>query len=277
MDDVDVNGVELDDPVDVDFPTDHDAIIAFLADNFDQLPEQQIGVSEDSTVYAQYVQPTTRYTHGILGDAVEAGQLVVLRNGISYVHTLGDQYVFEDLKPRLFDVDGDGQVEIIAIRTHVQKGAGIVIYKIENETLTEFAWVEEIGNAFRWLNIAAIYDLDSDGIVELAWIQTPHIGGTLRVARVQTGKLAVLAESSFYSNHAIGEINLCLSVVTQLGNVTTLYVPTQDRRQIVGFQFSGGSLQNTETITQTVDFSQSLASQYNFAHVVQVGGNCVRP
>ena len=130
-----VNGAESTDTKDVDSLTNHDAVITFLADNFDQLPEKQIGVSEDSTVYAQYAQPTTRYTHGILGDIIEAGQLVVLRDGTIYTHTIGDQYVFEDIKPRLFDVDGDGQMEMVTIRTHVTKGAGIMIYKIVNNTL----------------------------------------------------------------------------------------------------------------------------------------------
>ncbi len=107
---------------------------------------------------------------------MEAEQLVVIRKGAIYIHNVADAYVFEDTNPRLFDVDNDGQMEIVTIRTHGTKGAGIMIYKIENDALTEFAWVEEIGAQFRWLNIAAIYDLDGDGTVELAWIQTPHIG-----------------------------------------------------------------------------------------------------
>ena len=196
-------------------PLDHNAIIAFLTANFEPLPERQLAVSEDSTVYAQYAQPTTRYRHGILGDTVEAGQLVAWRDGIVCAHTLGEQYVFEDLRPRLFDVDGDGALELVAIRSHAARGAGIAIYKIAAGALVEWAWVEEIGTSSRWLNIAAIYDLDGDGAVELAWIQTPHIGGTLRVARIERGGLTVLDEASQYSNHAIGERNLCLSVVAQ--------------------------------------------------------------
>ena len=223
-------------------PMDHNAAIKFLNDNFDQLPERQISVNNANTVYAQYAQPTTRYNHSILGDSIEAEQLVVLMDGSTYTHTLGNQYVFEDIKPRLFDVDNDGQMEIVTIRTHVTKGAGIMIYKIMNNVLTEFAWVEEIGIPYRWLNIVAIYDLDGDDTVELAWIQTPHIGGILKVTRIQAGRLTVFAESSSFSNHSIGERNLCLSVVTQTENTTILYVPTQDRRQIAGFQFAGGSI-----------------------------------
>ncbi|MDA0338193.1 MAG: hypothetical protein O2782_23735, partial [bacterium] len=62
---------------------DHDAKLRFLAANFDPLPEKMVGIGQDSSIYAQYAQPTDRYGHGILGDAIEAGQLVVLREGIS--------------------------------------------------------------------------------------------------------------------------------------------------------------------------------------------------
>lgn len=252
----------------------HDAVIRFLADNFNQLPEKQISISEDGTLYAQYAEPTTRYTHGILGDAIEARQLVVVRSGTVYTHNLSDKYIFEDIKPRLFDVDNDGQVEIVTIRTHVSKGAGIMIYKLENRALTEFAWIEEIGTPSRWLNLAAIYDLDGDGTVELAWIQTPHIGGILKVARIRPGKLDALTEASYYSNHSIGERNLCLSVVTQDENVTILYVPTQNRRQIAGLQFDNGTIQETETISQRVNFSHPLTAQHHFINVVQSGISC---
>lgn len=251
--------------------------IGFLANNFAQLPERQISIGNANAIYAQYAQPTVKYGHNILGDKIEAEQLVVLRDGITYTHTLADQYVFEDIKPRLFDVDNDGQLEIITIRTHVTKGAGIMIYKIANNALTEFAWVEEIGTPHRWLNIVAVYDLDGDGTTELAWIQTPHLGGILKVTRIEAGKLEALSQVSGYSNHSIGERNLCLSVVTKTNSATRFYVPTQDRRQIVGFIFARGSIQPADTINHLVNFSTSLASQYGFSHVVQGEDFCVAP
>ena len=257
-------------------PMDHDETVGFLTTSFEQLPEAQISVSQDGTVYAQYAEPTERYGHGILGDRIEAGQLVALRAGVTYTHTLDEGFVFEDLRPRLVDVDGDGVVELVTIRTSVSKGAGIMIYRIEADELREYAWVEEIGTPSRWLNIAAIFDLDDDGTVELAWVQTPHIGGILRVARISTDALPVLSEAGLYSNHAIGESNLCLSVVAENGGEATLYVPTHDRMQIAGFQFTGDMLLRTETIEQTVDFSRSLSSQHDFHGIVQGGSDCDR-
>lgn len=265
------NNLALNPPVVSDGP------IKFLTLNFEQLPEKQIAIENTNDIYAQYAQPTAKYGHNILGDSIEAEQLVVLRDGVTYTHTLGDQYVFEDIKPRLFDVDNDGQVEIVTIRTHVEKGAGIMIYKIANNTLTEFAWVEEIGTPYRWLNIVAIYDLDGDGATELAWIQTPHIGGILKVAKIEAGKLDALSELSRYSNHSIGERNLCLSVVTKTDSATTFYVPTQDRQQIAGFNFIDGSIRQADTINQLVNFSSPLVTQYGFSNIVQGEDSCVAP
>jgi hypothetical protein len=245
-------------------------IVQYLADNFEQLPEKQIAMSDDATVFAQYAQPTTKYRHGILGDAVEADQLVVVRDSVVYTHTVADEFVFEDIKPRLFDVDNDGELEVITIRSHETQGAGIMIFKLIDNALTEFAWVEEIGRTNRWLNILATYDLDSDGTVELAWIQTPHIGGVLKVADITAGKLEVLSEISGYSNHSIGERNLCLSALTHAERDIVFYVPTQDRRQIAGFRLSDKTIQKIESIKLPVDFSTPLVSQYDFTDVVEV-------
>jgi hypothetical protein len=253
----------------------HQAILNQLRTNYEQLPEQEISISLDNRVYAQYAMPTEKYTHGILGDGIEAEQLVVVRDGVFYEYILPGDYVFEDIRPRLYDVDGDHELEVITIRTNVSKGAGIAIYKIEDGALVEYAHVPEIGNAYRWLNIAAIHDLDNDGIVELAWIETPHIGGTLKVAKIHAGKLQVLAEKAQYSNHKIGERNLCLSVLTEQSNKKVLYVPNQSRNKIVGFAFENNEFQAIDAIDQVVDFSKSLAAQYSFENTIEEENNCI--
>ena len=250
-------------------------ILAQLANNYEQLPEQAIAMSLDGSVYAQYAMPTDRYQHGILGDRVEGGQLVVVVDSIFYELTLEERYVFEDIRPRLYDVDSDGELEFICLRTHTALGGGIAIYKIIDEQLVEYAQVAEIGRSNRWLNIVAINDLDNDRAVELAWIETPHIGGTLKVAKIEEGMLQVLAETTFFSNHAIGERNLCLSVLTEQSNQKVIYVPTQNRSKIVGFTFDSNQWQLFEEIDQAVDFSQTLVAQYNFTGLVEEEDNCI--
>ena len=251
-------------------------ILSQLATNYEQLPEQEIAVSLDSNVYAQYAMPTDRYPHGILGDRVEGGQLVVAVAGVFYELTLEDIYVFEDIRPRLYDVDGDGELEFITLRSHVDLGGGITIYKIINEQLVEYAQIAEIGRSFRWVNVVTINDLDNDGIVEVAWIETPHIGGTLKVAKIENGTLQVLAETAQYSNHAIGEQNLCLSVLTEQAGQKVVYVPNQRRNKMVGFTLENDQWQLFKEIDQVVDFSKPLITQYPFEGVVvEEEDNCI--
>ena len=40
---------------------------------------------------ARYVDPVTRYTHGILGDKIEAGELLVVKDNIQYYYKLEDK------------------------------------------------------------------------------------------------------------------------------------------------------------------------------------------
>lgn len=250
-------------------------ILFQLATNYEQLPEEEIAKSLNYRTYAQYSMPTEKYKHGILGDKIEAEQLVVVVDSVFYEYKLSNDYVFEDIRPRLYDVDGDSTLEFITIRTNVFKGAGIAIYKIAGEQLVEYAYLPEIGTSSKWLNVVTLNDLDNDGVVELVWIETPHIGGILKVAKIKAGMLNVLSERAQYSNHAIGERNLCLSVLTKQLNAKVFFVPNQSRDTIKGFTFSNNELLDFEEISQEVDFSKTLGSQYSFSNVIEEKDNCI--
>jgi hypothetical protein len=255
--------------------TESQLIIDQLVSNYKQLPEKEIARSLDNSVYAQYAMPTEKYDHGIMGDKIEAEQLVVVADDVFYEIKLPNEYVFEDIRPRLYDVDGDNELEFITIRTNLRKGAGIAIYKIVDGQLVEYSHLPEIGTAHRWLNIVAVNDLDNDGVVELVWIETPHIGGILKVAKIQAGTLQVLTETAQYSNHSIGERNLCLSVLTEQLNKKVFYVPDQSRNKIIGFTFENNDFQVFEEITQVIDFSLTLDSQHSFINIIEGEDNCV--
>ena len=65
---------------------------------------------------ARYSEPTTRYAHGILGDAIEFGALEIVTDaGKAITMRLPETRVFEDLEPRLYDVDLDGNAEVVVI------------------------------------------------------------------------------------------------------------------------------------------------------------------
>ncbi|MDG2341256.1 MAG: VCBS repeat-containing protein [Paracoccaceae bacterium] len=150
---------------------------------------------------AQYSLPTERYQHGILGDTVEYGGLEIqLSDGQHLALTLPKTHVFEDLTPRLWDVDLDGNPEIVVIETSLTKGARLSIYD-ENGFVTATPY---IGRSHRWLAPIGALDMDRDGYVEIAYIDRPHLAKTLKVWRFKNGKLVHVADQTGLTNHRIG-------------------------------------------------------------------------
>lgn len=102
---------------------------------------------------ADFAEPTTRYPHGLLGDAVEYGALrLTLADGRTLLIRLPETRVFEDLAARLADLDGDGLTEIACIdRPHLART--LRIWRYTDGTLTEIATARgltnhRIGDAF---------------------------------------------------------------------------------------------------------------------------------
>ena len=151
---------------------------------------------------AKYSEPTTRYAHGILGDAIEYGALVLTTDaGAQLTLRLPETRVFEDLAPRLIDVDLDGENEVVVIESSLSQGARLAIYD-ETGLLSATPY---IGRSNRWLAPLGAADLDGDGRVELAYIDRPHLAKTLRIWRFEDGALRHLADLPGLTNHKIGE------------------------------------------------------------------------
>jgi hypothetical protein len=158
-------------------------------------------------VAAWYEDPTTRYAHGVLGDAVEGGTLAVAvaPDCATLRVTLPQAEVFEDLAPRLADLDGDGRAEIIAVQSHRDLGARLAVYAVEGGALVLRAATPNIGQTNRWLAPLGAADLDGDGAMEIAFIDRPHLARTLRVWRYEGGRLTEIAAATGLTNHRIGE------------------------------------------------------------------------
>lgn len=151
---------------------------------------------------ARYTEPTERYAHGILGDAIEFGALVLTTSsGKTLTLRLPESRVFEDLAPRLIDVDLDGDLEALVIESSQTQGARLALYD-ETGLLDATPY---IGRTNRWLAPLGAADLDGDGAIELAYIDRPHLAKTLRIWRFKEGKLTHLADKPGLTNHKIGE------------------------------------------------------------------------
>lgn len=162
---------------------------------------------------ARYDTPTDRYPHGALGDPWEWGALAVSfrltppcpAHRASATVTLPQEMVFEDVAPRLADLDGDGEAEVLTVEAHSRLGARLAIYKHLEGKLRRVAATPHIGRANRWLAPLGAADLDGDGRVEIAYIDRPHLLKTLRIWRYADGKLTPVADAPNLTNHRFGE------------------------------------------------------------------------
>ncbi len=193
------------------------------------LPDGTVAERDDGDIReAWYAMPTRRYPHGVLGDEFEAGSLVArTADGQTYKADLPTDEVFEDLTPRLADLDGDGTIEVVTIVSNAASGARLSIWGIVEGALAERAAGEPIGRANRWLNPLPVRD-DAPVMAVI----TPHLGGPLLQWRFENDALSEplrLGGETLFSNHAIGSRDLSTSV----RNETIWAVPERERRALI--------------------------------------------
>jgi hypothetical protein len=144
-----------------------------------------------------------RYTHGVLGDAIEATRLVLLeRHSLRVMRevVLDAPHVFEDVAPRKVAL-GSGEVRegLLTVLSGPQ-GAQLVLVDADPSAtgaLRIAARGPALGRANRWLSPI------TDGRLWLA-VHTPHIGGVLHVYRQDGAQLLARRLLGDVSNHRIG-------------------------------------------------------------------------
>lgn len=211
---------------------------------------------------AEFSGPTTRYRHGVLGDAVEWSGLVLVveraQGGSDEIRfELPQDHVFEDLQPRLVDLDLDGQADAaMVVETDMSRGAALALYGAAGK----IAETPHIGRSNRWLAPIGAADLDGDGRVELAYIDRPHLAKTLRIWRFEAGNLSELSSKQGLTNHRIGE-DFITSGLRRCNGKSELVTVDSGWRKIVATSLVAGKL----TSREIGDFSgaQSLQNALN--------------
>jgi hypothetical protein len=199
------------------------------------------GPEGGSIAAAWYAQPTTRYRHGILGDTIEGGALqVALRSGRRLSFRLESNEVFEDIAPRIVDLNGDGEPEIVTILSSLDKGSSIAVFGLVGDALVLQDRMRSLGEPERWLNIAGIARFSGARRAEIAFVATPHDNGRLGFLRISPTRMQIVAaDDSGFSNHVSGTTELRLSATVDIDGdgKPELALPSQDRKRlrIMGF------------------------------------------
>jgi hypothetical protein len=194
-------------------------------------------------VSARYDGPTTRYPHGVLGDEIEYNTLAVrLSDGRELAARWAQDIVFEDLAPRVVDVDGDGAPEVVVVESHETQGGRLAVWGLVDGQLAQIAATPHIGTRFRWLAPVAVADLDGDGVIELAYVDRPHLAKVLRVWRYGPGgEMREVASLEGLSNHRIGW-DYIAGGLRDCGQGPEMVLADGDWSEIVAVRFDGTSL-----------------------------------
>lgn len=191
---------------------------------------------------AWLTDPTTRYAHGVLGDAIEAGGFVVERGGRALHLRVEPEAVFEDRRVRLVDLGG-GTPAALVVKSYLRRGSALAAYAIGAEAITPLAESEAIGTPNRWLNPVGVADFARTGTPLVAAVVTPHIAGSLRLYRRAGARLEEVARLDGVTNHVIGSRDLDLGRISDIDGdgVPEIVLPSLDRLRLVAVSFAGGT------------------------------------
>lgn len=210
------------------------------------LPDGEITRGANDIARAWLTNPTDRYAHGVLGDAIEAGGLTLeRRDGRQFHYLLDSGSVFEDRRVRLVDLDGNGRDEAVVVQSYLGEGAALSVFALGTKGVSVVSEVPAIGRSNRWLNPVGAADFDGDGAMELAHVETPHIGGELRLYEFRDGNLEFDVSASGFSNHAIGSQEQDQSAVVDWNGdgIDDIALPDARRRALRIVTFAGGKFQ----------------------------------
>ena len=187
---------------------------------------------------AEYAAPTTRYAHGVSGDAVEWGALrLTLHDGRRLTMRLPESLVFEDVAPRLADLDGDGAPEVITVESSLTQGARLAIYGPAGR----ISATPHIGQRNRWLAPIGAADMDGGGAMEIAYIDRPHLAKTLRLWRYRDRQLTEIATINGLTNHKIGWDHIP-GGIRNCGSGPEIITANGDWSNVMATRMAGGDL-----------------------------------
>ena len=154
-----------------------------------------------------------RYTHGVLGDQVEAATLLVLEARDSRIQVraridLPGADVYEGIAPFWADIDGDGVEDLVTTVSNGSLGARLRAYIWDGAAIRQEIDGPAIGRGNRWRHQLTAGPFGAGGAIEIVAVRTPHFAPEMEFFRLGDGALELAAAFPGLTTHAIGSRNL---------------------------------------------------------------------
>ncbi|MBT3390490.1 MAG: hypothetical protein HN413_08770 [Chloroflexi bacterium] len=179
--------------------------------------------------------PSEIYSHGVLGDALEATQISLVETHpvtqLVHVFKIPEGRVIEGIAPIWADLTGDGQREIVITLSDATHGAQLAVF---DETGALIARSDVIGQGYRWRHQIAVAPFGPHGEMELVTVLTPHLGGIVEFYQLTGDHLRLTAQLGGYTSHVINSRNLDMALAGDFdgdGNLELL-TPNQARTEL---------------------------------------------
>jgi hypothetical protein len=199
------------------------------------LPDSRLATGTHDIARAWLAEPTDAYDHGVLGDKIEArAVLIETRGGERQTVRLGKDAVFEDLEPRIADLDGDGRDEVVVVKSYLKRGSALALIGERKGRYAVLAETPPLGAPHRWLDPAGIGNFTGGDQPGVALVRQPHTVGTLELWTWHAGRLQKTAEMEGFTNHIIGTRAIDMAAVADFDGdgVADLALPAFDRASV---------------------------------------------
>lgn len=192
------------------------------------------------------------YGHNILGNTPEWNELTIFWGPEGRLHTDGQRgattyanpqgFIFEDVAPRVLDLNADGVPEVITVQSKFTEGARLLVFEGSNPAV--LVANPHIGTRNRWLALLGAADLDGDGVMEMAYIDRPHLAKTLRIWRYENRRLTEVAAVAGFTNHRIGEPDIA-GGIRDCGAGPEMILASANWRELVSVTWDGDGFAQT--------------------------------
>jgi hypothetical protein len=236
--------------------------------DIDALPDG-VPVADDGRVFV-LAEPTDSYSHGVLGDEIEAASVAVVDAASGTVERYlrpPEGTVIEGRSTMLATLGGDPAAVVTA--SDGEDGARIVAFGVDGDWR---AVGPPIGGGFRWRHQLAVAPFGPDGEQSIATVKTPHIGGVAEFYRRDGDRLTLDAtDDGSYQSHEIGSRNLGGGMAGRFAGDDRwlLLVPDRPRESLMALSWDGG--ESGSTVERVFSLSLGGALATNLAAVEDSG------